>query len=202
MQNLLRSRETSEQEALPGNTPRNRLRASALINLLAEYNATESSHNLKDLGDKYNVDEAMLTRLGRLVNTPKYGPEVVEKTGTGEGQERVTRTVSVMVFCVSERVVERYFSQGNVVKHGRARSSCFMTLVYCHLLSKSHIWLLLLLTLVVYNPPIQTPLRSDPLQTCHGFYLRGITDEKRTGIRRILWHQRFPLPWPRLGCPS
>ena len=100
MKRVLESRSLSEQQAASHTPPRNRLIASELYDLLERRKYSQSTEELKNLAQQYNMDIEVLKRLTRFVNTPTPLEETRQKVTDEEGQERFTVVVSFISISV------------------------------------------------------------------------------------------------------
>ena len=93
MKRVLQSREASEQQAASYAPPRNRLRASELVDALEQRKAARSREELQEIARKYNMDANVLERIGRFTNTPSIIEGSRRKVVDEEGKERYTLLV-------------------------------------------------------------------------------------------------------------
>ncbi|KAH8107167.1 hypothetical protein BXZ70DRAFT_916675 [Cristinia sonorae] len=86
------SRLQSEQQASSSHSTRNRLVASALMDLLdAKKNFTfPDSRSFQGLADEFNVDLAKLVTVAQYLNSPSVDPESYSRVVKDDGTERTT----------------------------------------------------------------------------------------------------------------
>jgi len=72
-------------------TPRNRLRPSALVDLLDERKALASRFELDRLAERYNVDVDVMERLALYVNTPSVTEAGTHTSKTDENEGETTK---------------------------------------------------------------------------------------------------------------
>jgi len=87
--NLLKSRERTEQEAFRLQLPRNHIHSTALSNLLDERKSATSQNELQRLAEQYGIDIWKLENLARFVSSPSVQRGRAIKTITKEGEENI-----------------------------------------------------------------------------------------------------------------
>jgi len=90
MKNMLHSRDVSEQQASSSTPTRNRILAGGLYQLLEDRKGVQSRTELTSLANSYGLDEAVLERLARSINTPSIAEDTRRVVTNDEGDERMT----------------------------------------------------------------------------------------------------------------
>jgi len=89
MKNMLHSRDVSEQQASSSTPTRNRILAGSLYQLLEDRKNVQSRAELASLASSYGVDESILERLTRTVNTPSIAEDTRRMVTNEAGEERM-----------------------------------------------------------------------------------------------------------------
>lgn len=89
MRNMLHSRDVSEQQASSSTPTRNRILAGSLYQLLEDRKNVQSRAELASLASSYGVDESILERLTRTVNTPTIAEDTRRMVTNEAGEERM-----------------------------------------------------------------------------------------------------------------
>ncbi len=89
MRNMLHSRDVSEQQASSSTPTRNRILAGSLYQLLEDRKNVQSRAELASLASSYGVDESILERLTRTVNTPTIAEDTRRMVTKEAGEERM-----------------------------------------------------------------------------------------------------------------
>jgi len=90
MKHVLRTLQTSEEEAASPTPVQNRLHASSLSELLDERKSITSTLELAELAKRYGIDVEVLERVAQYVNSPSVGESGTNRTVDDQGEEKIT----------------------------------------------------------------------------------------------------------------
>jgi crotonobetainyl-CoA:carnitine CoA-transferase CaiB-like acyl-CoA transferase len=93
MNQMYRSRTQSEAEASCAQTPRNKLLAGSLADLLEARMYAVSAEEVARMATRYGVDVGRLESVARFVNMPSVKEGSVVRTVSNNGNENITMLV-------------------------------------------------------------------------------------------------------------